>query len=67
MSCNGDKALGPHGFNMRFLHEFWDILKNDSVVVFGEFFYFGSFVKSLHSTFIILIAKTEGYEKTSSY
>lgn len=58
-SCNGDKARGSDEFNMKFLQEFWPILKDDLVMVFKELHHFGNFVKSLNSTFIVLISKVE--------
>lgn len=45
---------------MKFLQEFWVILKDNLVNVSKEFHQSGNFVKFLNSTFIILIAKVEG-------
>lgn len=59
-SCNRDKVPGPDGFNIKFIQEFWLLLKTDLVKMFREFHQAGSFVKSLNSTFIVLIPKMEG-------
>lgn len=48
--CNGDKALGPNGFNMKFLQEFWEVLKADLMVVFDYFYRSGSFAKPINAT-----------------
>lgn len=61
MSCNGDKAPVPDDYNMRFLQEFWDIIKSDIVAVFNEFYESRSFVKSLNSR------RGIEYERISSY
>lgn len=56
-SCNGNKALGPNGFNLKFLKVFWYLLKDDIMCIFKELYYSGKFVESLNSTFITLIPK----------
>lgn len=59
-ACDGNKALGPDGFNMNFLKSFWLLLKADIMEIFDEMHYSGKFVKSLNSTFIFLIPKKDG-------
>lgn len=54
---DGDKAPGPDGFNFKFLQTFGDILKKDIMEFFNDFHKHGSFVKSINSTFIIMISK----------
>lgn len=58
-SCDGDKAPGPDGFNLKFMQTFWYLLKEDVFNVFKEFHSDGEFVKFLNSTFIVLIPKKE--------
>lgn len=60
MDCNGDKVSGPDGFNMKFVQEFWEILKADLMAVFEEFYSSGSFVKAINATFLVLIPKING-------
>lgn len=58
-SSNRDKAPEPDGFNM-FFHKFWNIIKDDVMEVFRETHENDKFVRSLNSTFLILIAKKKG-------
>lgn len=36
-SLSGDKALGLDGVTVEFLQLFWDILKDEMVLMFGNF------------------------------
>ena len=56
-NMNGDKAPGPDGFPMTFYHACWPILRGDVMAVFSEFYEYGSFVRSLNATFLLLIPK----------
>ncbi|CAL0299385.1 unnamed protein product [Lupinus luteus] len=56
-SCVGDKCPGPDGFNFRFFHAFWDIIKHDIFLFIQEFYGFGKLPKGLNSSFIALIPK----------
>lgn len=33
-NCDGDKSSGPDGYNLRFIKEFWNLLKEDVVDFF---------------------------------
>lgn len=55
--CNGDKALGSDGFNMKLLQYFWHTIKNDVMGLFRELYDSGKFLKSLNITFLVLIVK----------
>lgn len=55
-----DKTPGLDRFNMGFLLEFWNVIKSDLIDLFWEFYERETFVKSLNSIFIILIAKVGG-------
>lgn len=46
--CNGNKAPGPNDFNMKFMQEFWLVLKDDIMDLFAEFHNSGKFVRSLN-------------------
>ena len=52
---NGEKALGPDEYITAFWQFSWDFFKNDIVAVFKDFFEIGKFVRSLNSTFIVMI------------
>ncbi len=53
----GDKAPGPDGFSMAFFHKCWDIVGDDVMGFFEEFYIHCKFKKSLNATFIALIPK----------
>ena len=36
--CDGDKAPGPDGYTMEVFRKCWDVIKNDVMGVFNEFF-----------------------------
>lgn len=57
MGCEGDKAPGPDGFNMKFFQLFWGVVKKDIMDFFMDFHKNSSFVKSLNATFMLLIPK----------
>lgn len=59
-SCNGDEAPRLDDFNMRFLQTFWHIIKDGLIEVFRNLYHCSTFVKSLNSTFLVLIAKMKG-------
>lgn len=54
-----DKTLGPDGFFMHFYQECWDIVKEDLLTVFQEFFASGVINLGVNSTFLVLIPKKE--------
>lgn len=33
---NGDKTLGPDGFNMKFLQDFWHLIKEEVMGLFRD-------------------------------
>ena len=67
MDLNGDKALGPNGFTMAFWQFSWDIMKKDVMDFFKDFHQQGRFVKSLNSTFLVLIPKKEGVKDIKDF
>ena len=56
-ALNGDKASEPDGFSIAFWKFSWDIVKNDIMELFKDFHQQRRFVKSLNSTFLVLILK----------
>lgn len=56
-SCDRDKAPDPDGFNRKFFQVLWGILKVDVMKFFKDFCKNSSFVKSLNSTYMVLISK----------
>ena len=57
---NGEKALGSDGYTAAFWQFSWDIVKDEVMAVFRDFFVNGKFVKSLNSTFLVMVPKKEG-------
>lgn len=55
-----DKAPGLDGFSRVFFQACWDIVKEDIMKVFGEFYSFLKFEKSFNTTFIALIPRKAG-------
>ena len=39
--CDGDKSPGPDGYSMAVFQDQWDIVKNDLVKIFEEFYWSG--------------------------
>ena len=54
---NGDKAPGPDCFSLSFWQFSWDFVKEEVMGFLKEFHEHGRFVKSLNSTFLVLIPK----------
>ncbi|RVW78982.1 Exonuclease 1 [Vitis vinifera] len=59
---NGDKASGPDGFSLSFWQFSWDFVKEEVMCFLKEFHEHGRFVRSLNSTFLVLIPKKMGAE-----
>lgn len=56
--CMGkDKSPGPDGFLMLFFQECWDIIQEDLMEVFAEFFERGIVCKGVNATFLVLLPK----------
>ena len=64
---NGDKAPGPNGFPIALWHFSWDFLKEEVMGFFKDFFEQNKFVRSLNSTFLVLIPKKENVVDVKDY
>jgi hypothetical protein len=62
-----DKAPGPDGFSMAFFQDCWEVIKEDFMAVFEEFYTRGKFVKCINSTFISLIPKIQGATEVKDF
>ena len=51
-----DKTLGPNGFALGFWQDCGELVKEE-IISFKAFLEMGHFVKSLNSTFVVLISK----------
>lgn len=52
---------------MKFLQEFWYVLKDDVMELFNEFHSLGKFVKSINSTFLVPIAENHGVKDIKDF
>ncbi|XP_059597084.1 uncharacterized protein LOC132254750 [Vitis vinifera] len=59
---NGDKAPGPDRLSLSFWQFSWDFVKEEVMGFLKEFHEYGRFVRSLNSTFLVLIPKKAGAE-----
>ena len=57
---NVDKAPRPDGFTTAFWQSSRDIVRGEVMGMFRDFFAAGKFVRSLNSTFLVLIPKKGG-------
>ena len=57
VDLNGDKAPRLDGFTTAFWQFGWDVVKSNIMGMFRDFHEHGSFVRSLNSTFMVLIPK----------
>ena len=64
---NGDKAPGPDGLTAAFWQFSCDVVKSDIMGLFRDFHEHGSFVRSLKSTFVVLIPKRGGVEDLKDF
>ena len=67
VDMNGDKAPGPDGFTTAFWQFGWDVVKSDIMRLFRDFHEHGRFVRSLNSTFLVLIPKRGGVEELKDF
>ena len=67
MGMNGDKAPSPDGFTIAFWQSSWELVKEEIMELFREFYDQRSFAKSLNSTFIVLILKKGGVEDLGDF
>ena len=67
MEMNGDKAPGLDGFTVAFWQNSWDFTKEEILDMFKEFHEHNSFLKSLNSTFMVLIPKKSGAEDLGDF
>ena len=61
------KAPGPDGFPIEFFQEFWEIIKYDLLDVVQESYSNKQMLKSLNSTFLVLIPKKEGANQLEQF
>ena len=67
IEINGDKAPSLDGFTTAFWQHCWDIVKEEVLLMFKDFYEKTRFVHSLNSTFIVLVPKKEGVEDIKDF
>ncbi|RVW59937.1 LINE-1 reverse transcriptase-like [Vitis vinifera] len=67
MGLNGDKAPGPDGFTGAFWQFCWEFVKEEILEMFKEFHEQKAFLKSLNTTFLVLIPKKGGAEELGDF
>ena len=67
LELNGDKAPGPDGFPIAFWQFCWDFVKDEIIGFFKDFFERWKFVRSLNSTFLVLVPKKGGADDLCDY
>ncbi|WMV23105.1 hypothetical protein MTR67_016490 [Solanum verrucosum] len=65
--CVVDKAAGPDGFTMGFFIKCWDVVKQDIMDTFQNFYEHEVFEKSFNATFIALIPKKKGAKELRDF
>ncbi|KAK2638348.1 hypothetical protein Ddye_026143 [Dipteronia dyeriana] len=58
-SCDGNKAPSPDGLNLNFSKLSWEMIHEDFMNFIHDFHRYGSIVKKVNNTFIILILKVK--------
>jgi hypothetical protein len=58
-SCYAEGSPGPDGLSFLFYHKFWDLVKNDIVKLFEDFYYGRLDLFRLNFTMLTLIPKVE--------
>ena len=67
MDMNGDKAPGLDGFTGAFWEFCWEFVKEEVLEMFKEFHEQNVFLKSLNTTFLVLIPKKGGAEELGDF
>lgn len=62
-NCETVNALGPDGFNFKFIKEMWEILKEDIMGFVIDFHKHGKLVRGVNSSFIVLVPKVNNPQK----
>lgn len=67
--CAADKAPapGPDGYTMGFYIKCWDVIKNDIMAAFNNFYEQEMFEKRFNATYIALIPKKKGAKELKDF
>lgn len=67
MTTNCNSAAGLDGFNYQFYQANWDLIKDDLVVVVGDFFAKGRLVRKSNRSHLVFIPKVQGNINIENY
>lgn len=62
-----NKAPGPDGFTLTFYKTCWEVIKEDLLLVFKDFFETGFLDKGSNASYVVLIPKKEGANHLSEF
>ncbi|KHN30901.1 Transposon TX1 putative 149 kDa protein, partial [Glycine soja] len=65
--CGSEKSPGPNGLNLKFIKEFWQLLKPDVIRFLAEFHVNGIFPKGCNASFIALIPKVPDLQNLNEF
>ncbi|GKV51190.1 hypothetical protein SLEP1_g57860 [Rubroshorea leprosula] len=65
--CDSSKALGPDGFNFKFIKCEWELIKDDVIRFLQEFHKNSKMVRGLNTSFIVLVPKSNNPQKIEEY
>ncbi|GMP82792.1 hypothetical protein CsSME_00036950 [Camellia sinensis var. sinensis] len=66
-SCDGNKTVGPDGFNLACFQKCWKVFKLEVMQFFKEFHDYGKLVSGVNNSFITLIPKVDCPISISDY
>jgi len=64
---DGDKSLGPDGYNFTFIKEFWYLIKDDVRIMFDQFHANGILPRGMLAFFVTLILKVSSPVEIKDY
>lgn len=64
---DGEKSPGPDGFHVCFFQKFWEVLKDDIMLLFEEFYVGQLDIERLNYTYIVLLLKIAGANRVSKF
>lgn len=65
--CDGNKSLGPDGFNFNFIKACWDTIGVEVMKFFEEFHRFAKLPKAVSASFIAIIPKSSNPQGLGEY
>lgn len=67
MSCEGNKSLGPDGFNFTFIKSCWNTIKEETFELLVQFHSNGKLPKAFTSSFVALVGKIKNPQRLNDF